>query len=101
MKKVIISSDGDRMVYSVPDKVAENLEQYCIDFCDKWLRTSPHAKKYRIKGGLCYNESDFIEYLNKWIFPDEQSVLLDNLGPVGFDETPIPEKYKNCPKFNF
>ena len=101
MKNIILSSDGDRMVYSVPDQVAQNLEQYCMDFCDKWLHTNPHAKKYRIKGGLCYNESDFIEYLNHWIFPDEPSVLLDNLGPIGIDETPIPEKYQNCPMFNF
>ena len=45
MKNVIISADGDRMVYSVPDIVADNLTEYCIEFCDKWLRTSPYAKK--------------------------------------------------------
>ena len=45
MKNVIISADGDRMVYSVPNIVADNLTEYCIEFCDKWLRTSSHAKK--------------------------------------------------------
>ena len=67
MKNVIISADGDRMVYSVPNIVADNLTEYCIEFCHRWLRTSSHAKKYRINGGLCYNERDFIEYLNRFI----------------------------------
>ena len=101
MKNVIISADGDRMVYSVPDIVADNLTEYCIEFCDKWLRTSPYAKKYRINGGLCYNERDFIEYLNRFIFPKEQSVFIENLGPMGIDELLIPERYKDCPMFNF
>ena len=101
MKNVIISSDGDRMVYSVPDIVADNLAEYCIAFCDKWLRTSPQAKKYRIKDCLCYNEGDFIEYLNTYIFPKEQSVFIENLGPMGIDESQIPESYQNCPSFNF
>ena len=101
MKNVIISADGDRIVYSVPNIVADNLTEYCIEFCDKWLRTSSHAKKYRINGGLCYNERDFIEYLNRFIFPKEQSVFIENLGPIGIDELPIPECYKDCPMFNF
>lgn len=36
MKNVIISADGDRMVYSVPNMVAERLEQYCMEFCNEW-----------------------------------------------------------------
>ena len=31
MKNVIISADGDRMVYSVPNIVADNLTEYCIE----------------------------------------------------------------------
>ena len=101
MKNIIISADGDRMVYSVPNVVADNLSQYCIEFCDKWLRTSPHAEKYRIDGGLCYNEQDFIEYLNRFIFPEEKSIFIENLGPMGIDELPVPTRYKDCPLFNF
>ena len=100
LKNIVISADGDRMVYSVPDTVADNLCSYCLEFCSKWLPTSPHAKKYRIGGGFCYNEADFIEYLNKWVFPDKQSILIENLGWIDFD-TPLPERYKNCPQFNF
>lgn len=101
MKNVILSADGDRIVYSVPDVVADNLSKFCIEFADKWLRSSPHAKKYRANGGVCYNEADFIAYLNQWKFPSEKSVLIDNLGPVGVGESPIPEQYQNCPMFNF
>lgn len=100
VKNVILSADGDRMVYSVPDEVADNLEVYCLEFCDNWLRTSPHAKKYRIKGCICYNESDFIDYLNKWIFPNEHSELVENLGWIYCDDL-LPKKYKDCPQFNF
>ena len=60
MKPVVLSADGDRMVYQVPDEVADHLEQYCLEFCTQWLATSPHADQYRIGGGFCYHEGDFI-----------------------------------------
>ena len=100
MKNVILSADGDRIVYSVPDEVADHLEAYCLEFCSKWLCTSPHAAKYRIGGGFCYNEADFIEYLNRWRFPQQPSVFVENLGWIDSDRL-IPPKYKDCPSFNF
>lgn len=100
MKDVILSADGDRVVYSVPDVVADNLYQYCLDFCDKWLRTSPHAKKYRCGGCIFYTEKDFIEYLNKWIFPNQPSKLVKNLGWFDY-RFPLPEPYNDYPQFNF
>ena len=45
MKNVILSADGDRMVWSVPDVVAANLEEYCMEFCCRWLRESPDAAR--------------------------------------------------------
>ena len=39
MKEIIISADGDSVVYSVPDDVANHLRKYCIEFCDKWMKT--------------------------------------------------------------
>ena len=66
MKHVILSADGDSKVYSVPDEVAAHLSRRCNYFRTTWLRVSRHAKKYRLPGGVvCYNEEDFIEYLNK------------------------------------
>ena len=100
MKNVILSADGDCVVYSVPDEVADNLREYCIEFCDKWLQKSPDAKNYRRKGFVCYNEETFIEYLNKWIFPNQISMFVENIGWIE-SESQIPQKYTNCPWFNF
>lgn len=61
MKEVILSADGDSILYLVPDVVAENLEEYCLEFCSNWLRNSPDAEKYRKGDILCYSESDFID----------------------------------------
>ena len=100
MKNVVLSADGDRMVYSVPDVVAGRLEDYCMEFCCHWLPDSPHAQKYRVNGVLCYNEADFIDYLNRWVFPDQPSLLVKNLGWIAFDQ-PLPKPYRSCPQFNF
>lgn len=100
MKKIIISSDGDSIVYLVPDDVADNLKRYCIEFCDRWMKTSPYAKEYRIKGGFCYTEADFIKYLNKYIFPEQKSVFVKNLGWTDLGKN-LPDKYKDYPYFNF
>ena len=98
MKNIIISADGDRMVYSVPDTVADNLEKYCMEFID-WLEASPDAKRYRKKGVMCYDESDFILYLNKYVFPKEQSVFVKNIGNE-YNQRAASE-YKDWPSFNF
>lgn len=58
MKNIIISADGERMVYSVPNEAAENLYKYCMEFCTIWLQTSKHAEKYRKSGGVYYDEND-------------------------------------------
>ena len=84
MKNIVISADGDRKVFSVPDAVADNLTKYCRDFI-KWLRNGPDAKKYRMGGVLCYDGEDFIEYLNVWIFPNQKSKLVENLGWIDFN----------------
>jgi len=99
MKNVMLSADGSSKVYSVPDIVADNLEDYCFQFID-WLYSSPQAQKYIKDGAYVYNESDFIEYLDNIKFVDEQCVFVENLGFVNnFSE--LPEKYTNIPYFNF
>lgn len=100
MKEVILSADGDSIVYSVPDIVANNLKKYCIAFSDSWLKTSPHAKKYRINGVYCFNEADFIDYLNEYAFPGEKSSFVKNLGWTDLGRN-LPIKYRNHPYFNF
>lgn len=101
MKQVILSADGPYRVYSVPDAVADDLEKYCMEFCCHWLPTSPHASKYRSEtGSLCYTEKDFIEYLNQWIFPEQRSELVEDLGSMSCADI-LFSKYADCPDFNF
>ena len=100
MKEIILSADGDSIVYLVPDDVANNLREYCIEFCDKWLWTSPKAKCYRTQQGVCFNESDFIDYLNKYIFPTQKSIFVKNLGWTDLGEK-LPLEYQGHPYFNF
>ena len=100
MKEVILSADGDSIVYLVPDEVANDLRKYCIEFANVWLRTSKKAKCFRVKGGYCYNEADFIDYLNVEIFPNQKSVFVRNLGWTNLGDN-LPTEYKDYPYFNF
>ena len=103
MKNVLLSADSEISVFSVPDKIADNLEKYCLEFCCHWLHESPDAAKYRVKMGdvvgACYSEKDFIDYLNQYIC-EEQSVLIATLADV-FGEDGLPEEYIGLPYFNF
>ena len=109
MKNVILNHDDDLLVFSVPDEVADNLDEYCNDFRCNWLWKNPNSEKYRHIGKddatgkeyvyVSYTSTDFIEYLNKWIFPESQSVLIDNLGLI--NEKDISEKYKDCQRYHF
>ena len=100
MIEVIISADGDSKVYLVPDVVANDLNKYCIEFCDKWMKTSPNAKKYKINGGYCFNEEDFIYYLNEYVFREQKSVFVKNLGWTDLGSN-LPDEYNEYPFFNF
>lgn len=99
MKEVILSADGPSAMYLVPDLVADNLYDYCMDFCCNWLRKSPFAAKYRCGNALCYNELDFIEYLNEHVFPQEKSGLIQELGYMTSKEQ--KQRYREIPAFNF
>ena len=103
MKKVLLSADSEISVFSVPDKAADNLEEYCSEFCCHWLHESPDAAKYRVKMGsmigVCFSEKDFIDYLNQYVC-DEQSVLIKTLTGV-YVEDELPKEYIGLPYFNF
>lgn len=100
MKTVLLSADGAVSAYEVPDIIANDLRHYCMEFCTEWLCKSPHAEKFRFNGVVCYDETDFIEYLNLWKFPKEPSHLIETIGWIN-SEQDIPEKYKGCERFNF
>lgn len=103
MKRILLSADSEISVFTVPDRVADNLEQYYLEFCSNWLHKSPDAEKYRVKTGdtigVCYNEKDFIDYLNQYI-RDEQSSLVTSLTEV-YPGDKLPEEYAGLPYFNF
>lgn len=99
MKLILLSADSPPSVYSVPDAVAENLNDHCIKFY-QWLETSPHAEKYRLDTGHCYSHPDFIEYLNTWIFPDEPSTLVEEL-PNTWREIDLPPRYSDLEWYKF
>ena len=100
MKEIILSADGDSVVYLVPDEVADNLRKHCIFFADKWMKRSPNDKKFKINGVWCFNEKDFIDYLNEVAFLEQKSVFVKNLGWTDIGEN-LPEEYRNHPYFNF
>ena len=100
MKEVILSADGNSYLYIVPDEVADNLKEYCLKFCSDWIWNSPNAEKYRFGIGVCYTEADFIEYLNEYLFPDQQSKMIKNLGWTDLGAK-LPIEYQNHPFYNF
>lgn len=90
----------DSMVYLVPDEVADQLDKYCLSFCDTWLHTNPDAEPYRMGSVVSYDEKDFIKYLNTWVFPEQPSVFIENIGQVESDAD-IPESIGNALYFSF
>ena len=96
MKNVILSADGPMRVYSVPDKIADNLEGACWYFSSIWISDSPQSERFIKNGVAWFNEEDFIDYLNNWEMPEYKSVLIEEL-----EGCEIPEMYKDCPRYNF
>lgn len=103
MKNVLLSADNELGLFSVPDEVADHLEDYCLEFCCNWLHKSPDAAKYRVKMGgmvgVCFNEKDFIDYLNQYVC-QEPSVWVRTLSGV-YPGDPLPGEYAALPCFNF
>lgn len=102
MKNVILSHDDKVRLYSVPDEVADNLDKYCWEFAANWIWKNPNGAKLlqEIRGQkvAIYGSTDFIDYLNEWIFPQQKSVLIEKLNYYDYE---LPEKYKDYPQYNF
>ena len=102
MEEVILSADDKAKIYSVPAEVAHNLQKYCLDFAADWIWHGPESakflQKHRNQYVACYNDADFIEYLNKWVFPEQPSTLVKELDCYDYE---LPEEYKKYPQFNF
>lgn len=100
MKEIILSADGPSSVYLVPDDVAADLKKYCCEFCCKWIYQSPQKARFKRHGGVCFDETDFIGYLNEYLFPNQKSVLVKELGWTDLGKN-LPREYRSLPYFNF
>lgn len=102
VKEVLLSHDAKVLMYCVPDPVAEDLEKYCLDFACHWIWENPNGAKLlqNVRGMTVavYGAPDFIDYLNQWVFPEQQSSLIRQLDYYIHE---LPEEYQKYPQFNF
>lgn len=103
MAQVILSHDSEAMLYCVPAEVAADLGKYCWDFAAHWVWHGPENGKFLQKMpngqyGAMFGAPDFIDYLNRWLFPQQPSSLIRSLGCYDYE---IPEEYRSIPKYNF
>ena len=99
MKNIILSAGGPMRVYSVPDKIADNLEGACWYFRSFWIYDGPENHRLVVNGVARYNDRDFIDYLNNWETPEYKSVLVEELGSIEHHE--VSEQYRDCPRYSF
>ncbi len=78
MKRVLITVDTTS-VYLVPDEAVDDLELYIDEFVMNWYSTDKCVKKLQDCGTDEYSEHDFIEFLNKYKFPDKPSVFIETV----------------------
>lgn len=95
MKEIILSADGPMGLYLVPDEIADNLEKYCMTFCDSWIWGGPESSRFIINNVARYDVDDFIYYLNTYVCPDEKAKFIKTF------TSDVPKQYRCCPYFNF
>ena len=97
-KHVILSADGELSVYRVPDAVARSFFELCDTFHRNAKKLQIHPRD--INGVVLFDETDFIEYLNEKVCREEKCVFVEKIG-WDYDKKHWPEKYRNCPYYNF
>lgn len=85
MANLMLSADGDVMLYEVSENIINNFDNIVEEFFD-WKKTN------------CYDEQLFVEFLQKK-FGSESIRFIKNLGWMSRDT--IAEEYKNIKWFNF
>lgn len=96
MKKVILGDEYNASIYFVPDEIADNLEKYCCDFCDKWIYLGPEAQKFKASDGVCYSYKDFISYLNNYVCEREKAFEVEKIGNYNIKKSPKEYTYYPC-----
>ena len=103
MAEVILSHDGEALLCSVPGEVAAHLDAYCLDFSTNWVWHGPENGRFLHRldedtVGAVYGTEEFIDYLNRWAFPEKASRIVRGLG-CSYDQ--IPEQFDDYPHYNF
>lgn len=93
MKEVLLSQKGPVGVYLVPDEVANNLKQYCINFVRNYLGMTSYQENQR------FNVTDFIRYLNI-MFPNEKTEFVKDLGHIWI-KPELPVEYQKYEWYDF
>ena len=116
MRYILLSAGGLPTLYEAPDKIAENLPDYCYRFLDEINGPdSPLVRKMRDASGreytvLTYTELDFLNWLNSQPETKEQPVkeaeLISKEQRETIMETARRERYfpyerQQYPWFNF
>ena len=103
MAEVILSADDEAKLCLVPAEVAADLDRYCWDFAASWVWHGPDNGRFlhKLPGGqygAIFGVIEFIDYLNKWAFPNLKSRVVRGLGCYGYE---LPEEYSDHPRYNF
>lgn len=85
MGKLMLSADGDVILYEVDKNIINDFDNILEQFYS-WKKTN------------CYNEQLFVEYIQKK-FGSESIKFIKNLGWFSHDN--IPNEYRNIKWFNF
>ncbi len=85
MEKLMLSADGDIMLYEVSKNIINDFDNILEQFYS-WKKTN------------CYNEQLFVVFLQKK-FGCETIKFIKNLG--WFDYNNIPKEYKDIKWYNF
>lgn len=85
MEKLMLSADGEIMLYEVSKNIINDFDNILDDFYDR--------KKIK-----CYNEQLFVKFLQV-NFGCESVKFIKNLGYFNYNN--LPKEYKNIKWYNF
>ncbi len=85
MEKLMLSADGDVILYEVDKQILKDFDNLIEEFF-KWKKTN------------CYNEQLFVKFL-QIKYGNEKIKFIKNLG--WFDSNNKPKEYENVKWYNF
>lgn len=85
MEKLMLSADGDVMLYEVEKQIIENFDSLVDEFYE-WKKTN------------CFTEQLFVQFIQQK-FGNKSIKFIKNLGWL-FDEN-LPNEYKDIVWYNF